>query len=152
MESALYYFFLCLHLIGATIWAGGHLILALTVLPDALKQKNSSLVLEFEKRFEKIGLHVLGTQVISGLWLAWHLLGWPNNWFANNSTAHGIQVKLALLTLTAALAINARMRVIPKLTDENLPTLAWHIRLVTLSAVLFVLTGATIRMNGYPVF
>lgn len=28
----------------------------------------------------------------------------------------------------------------------------WHIRIITLAAVLFVLTGASIRFGGYPVF
>ena len=35
---------------------------------------------------------------------------------------------------------------------ETLQTLAWHIRIVTLAAVLFVLAGASIRFGGYPVF
>jgi hypothetical protein len=42
--------------------------------------------------------------------------------------------------------------VIPKLSDATLPTLAWHIRVVTVAAVLFVLAGASIRLGGYPVF
>ncbi len=31
-----------LHVLGASIWTGGHLILTLTVLPEALKKKQSS--------------------------------------------------------------------------------------------------------------
>ena len=54
--------------------------------------------------------------------------------------------------LTLALAIHARFRVISKLSDDTLSTLAWHIRLVTLAAVLFVLAGASIRFGGYPAF
>jgi hypothetical protein len=33
-----------------------------------------------------------------------------------------------------------------------LPTLAWHIRIVTMAAVLFVLAGASVRFGGYPIF
>jgi hypothetical protein len=61
-------------------------------------------------------------------------------------------VKLGLLALTVALAVDARLRVIPRLSDETLPVLAWHIRVVTAAAVLFVLAGASIRLGGYPLF
>jgi hypothetical protein len=63
-----------------------------------------------------------------------------------------VQVKLALLGATVGLALHARFRVIPALSDSTLPILAWHIRLVTLAAVLFVLAGVSIRFGGYPVF
>ena len=59
---------------------------------------------------------------------------------------------LGLLAVTAALALHARFRVIPKLSDATLPALAWHIRIVTLAAVLFVLAGVSVRFGGYPAF
>jgi putative copper export protein len=147
-----YYIALALHLLGATVWVGGHLTLALTILPRALEQERASIVSEFEQRFERIGLPALAVQVLTGLWLAEHLLGAPQNWFDDTPTARVVQVKLALLAATVALALHARLRVIPALSDETLRTLAWHIRLVTLAAVLLVLAGVSIRFAGYPVF
>ena len=147
-----YYIALSLHLLGAAIWAGGHLVLALTILPRALREQRAATVSEFEASFERVGLPALAVQVVTGLWLAEHLLGAPGNWFDDNPVAHVVQVKLGLLALTLALAVHARLRVIPRLDDETLPTLAWHIRIVTLAAVLFVLAGASIRFAGYPVF
>lgn len=149
---ASYYIVLSLHILGATVWAGGHLVLASTILPDALRQHRAATVSEFEQRFERIGLPALAVQIVTGLWLAEHLLGPPNHWFDGNAVARTVQVKLGLLGVTVGLAIHARFRVIPKLSDETLPTLAWHIRIVTLAAVLFVLAGASIRFGGYPVF
>ena len=149
---AAYYTFLCLHLLGATIWAGGHIVLAVGVLPGALRERRAQRVLDFESRFEVVGLTALAVQVISGLWLAHHLLGSPANWFEGNPVARTVQVKLGLLAITGGLAINARTRVIPRLTDERLPVLAWHIVGVTTSAVLFVIAGVTLRFAGYPVF
>lgn len=149
---ATYYTMLSLHLIGATIWAGGHLVLALTILPRALRQRQASIVSDFEAAFERVGLPALGTQIVTGLWLAHHLLGSPDHWFQANSVAHVVQVKLGLLALTLALALHARLRVIPQLDDATLPKLAWHIRIVTLAAVGFVLAGASIRFGGYPAF
>ena len=50
--------------------------------------------------------------------------------------------------MTVALAAHARLRLIPTLSSDTLPRLAWHIRLVTLVSVLFVVVGATIRYGG----
>ena len=149
---ASYYIVLSLHILGATVWAGGHLVLAVTILPNALRQHRATTVSEFEQRFERIGLPALAVQIVTGLWLAEHLLGSPANWFDGNSVARTVQVKLGLLVITVGLAIHARFSVIPRLSDATLPTLAWHIRIVTLAAVLFVLAGASIRFGGYPVF
>jgi putative copper export protein len=149
---ASYYTFLSLHILGATVWAGGHLVLALTILPNALRQQSAAPVNEFERRFERLGLPALAVQIVSGLWLAERMLGSPDHWFEGNSLARLVQVKLGLLAVTLGLAIHARFRVIPKLSDATLPTLAWHIRIVTLAAVLLVLAGASIRFGGYPVF
>ena len=147
-----YYLVLSLHILGATIWAGGHLVLAVTILPKALRDHRAATVSEFEQSFERIGLPALAVQVLTGMWLAHHLLGSPANWFHDNPVAHVVQVKLGLLALTLGLAVHARFRVIPKLSDDSLPKLAWHIRLVTLAAVMFVLAGASIRFGGYPAF
>ena len=40
-----------------------------------------------------------------------------------------------LLAATAALALHARLRLIPNLTDDNLSGLAWHIRGITALAI-----------------
>ena len=44
------------------------------------------------------------------------------------------------------------LTLLPRLDDATLTRLAWHIRLVTLAAVGFVLAGASIRFGGYPAF
>ena len=54
---------------------------------------------------------------------------------------------LATATLTALLAVDARLRIIPRLSESNLRALAWHIVPVTLIAVLFVITGVGFRFG-----
>ena len=147
-----YYVILSLHILGASVWAGGHLVLVLSILPTALKQRRAAFVSEFEQRFERVGLPALALQILTGLWLADRLLGPPRHWLENDPIAHVVQIKLALLAVTLGLAVHARLRVIPRLSDATLPTLAWHIRVVTLAAVLLVFAGASIRLGGYPVF
>lgn len=67
-------------------------------------------------------------------------------WFAfNNPLSRLIGFKLILLTITIALAIDARLRIIPKLSEKNLTSLAWHIIPVTVVSVLFVVVGVSFR-------
>lgn len=118
-------------------------MLASTILPKALECHSAAIVSEFEQRFERIGLPALAVQIVTGLWLAEHLLGSPGNWFEGNPVARRVQVKLGLPAVTIGLAVHARFRVIPNLSDATLPTLAWHVRIVALAAVLFVLAGGS---------
>jgi len=135
-----------LHVLGATIWVGGHLVLALSVLPRALKVRNPEILLGFERGFERVGMPALLVQVLTGLWLAHNAVPRLADWFdpSNRLSIH-ILLKLALLAVTLALAASARFRVIPRLRPETLPVLAWHIVLVTLAGVLFVAVGVSIR-------
>jgi putative copper export protein len=152
MSTTFYYILLTLHVLGATIWTGGHLVLATTVLPRALRAKRASILTDFEQGYERVGMPALAVQIVTGLWLAHRLLGSPANWFSDAPLAHIIHIKLLCLAGTAALAIHAKTRVIPRLTDDNLPVMAWHIAGVTVFSVLFVLAGASARLGGFPFF
>lgn len=135
-----------LHLLGASIWVGGHLVLALGVLPAALRNSDVNVIRNFENVFEKIGVPALLLQVASGLWLAHFWVPDWHNWLAPNTPqAHWVAVKLLLLLATLLLAIHARLKLIPNLSAASLPALGWHIRLITLVAVLFLLAGASLR-------
>jgi putative copper export protein len=134
------------HLLAATIWTGGHLVLAVTILPAALKQRDVTQLARFEASYERIGMPALIVQVASGFWLAWQRVPGVSGWFDfADPLARPIAVKLILLLLTIALALDARLRVIPKLSADNLPDLAWHVVPVTVIAVLFVATGLSFR-------
>ena len=137
---------LTLHVIAATIWTGGHLVLATVVLPGVLRRRSSDELLRFESGYERIGIPALIVQVISGIWLANRLVPGMANWFdLSNPSARLILVKLGLLALTALFAVDARLRSIPNLSDKNLVALAWHIVPVTVISVLFVIVGVAFR-------
>ncbi len=141
---------LILHLIGATIWTGGHLILALGFLPKALQQQDPEPVIRFESVYEKIALPALLLQVLTGFWLAHLLVPDVSDWFSLKSPlTRLITFKLVLLLLTLALAVDARLRLIPNLTAKQLTALAWHILPVTLISVLFVVVGVMFRFGGF---
>ena len=69
-----------LHLLGASVWVGGHLILSLVVLPPALRSRDPAPIRAFEQRFEKIGLPALALQILTGLWLAHYWVPDLNRW------------------------------------------------------------------------
>jgi len=137
------------HALAATVWTGGHLVLDLGVLPVALREGSAERIRGFEATFEPLGLSALAIQVLSGLAMAGiYLPGFEGLFNPANPIGLLVGVKLVLLAATAALAIHARLRLIPHLTDDNLGGLAWHIRAITALAIAFVVVGALIRLGG----
>jgi putative copper export protein len=141
---------LVLHLLGSSVWVGGHLVLALMVLPKALKQRDPLVVANFEAIFEKIGIPALLLQIASGIWLAY---SYTRNLFDVFDFAEGphsmIALKLILLVLTVIIAAHARIRLIGKLTETNLTFLAWHIGIITVLAITMLVLGAGVRTGGW---
>lgn len=146
----MYGFMLLLHILGATVWTGGHLVLTLTILPRVLKEKSPGELLRFESAYERVGLPSLLIQIATGLWLAYRLVPDVGQWFSGgNAISRLIVAKLAILVLTFALAADARLRVIPKLSEKNLTDMAWHIVAVTILAVAFVVVGTAFRTGWF---
>jgi putative copper export protein len=138
-----------LHLLGAAVWVGGHLVLSLVVLPRALRARDASIVREFESGYERIGLPALLLQAITGVWLALHWVPDLRGWLAPASLQGWlVVVKLGLLAATLALAAHARLRLVPALDAGGLPALAYHIVGVTLLGVAMLITGVAIRTGG----
>ncbi len=147
--TPMYKYLLLIHVLGATIWTGGHLVLALTVLPKALKTRNVEAIRQFESGYERIGMPALFVQVITGIWLAYRVLPDPAAWFSFGShTSTHILLKLVALTLTLILAMHARLRIIPRLDERRLTLLGYHIVSVTILAVIFVILGVSFRTGG----
>lgn len=145
----MYQFLLITHVLGATIWTGGHLVLTLTILPRAMKARSPKILLDFEAAYEPLGLAALLTQVITGLWLTLHYLPDPSQWLTLDSTASiYVSVKFVLLAATIALAVDARLRVVPSLGPDSLVSFAYHIVSITILAVLFVVVGIGLGTGG----
>ncbi len=137
------------HALAATVWTGGHLVLDLGVLPRALREHSAAAIRAFEETFEPLGLTALAIQVVTGVWMAGiYLPGFQGLFSPANPIGMLVGTKLLLLAGTAALAIHARLRLIPNLADDDLGDLAWHIRAITALAIAFVVAGALIRLGG----
>ena len=136
-----------LHVLDATIWIGGHLLLCFRYLPEALKKKDPEIIKAFEKKYEIIGMPSLLIQVITGIWMA--LSVYHINLFGfTNPLETAISIKLILLLVIVLLALDVRFFVFPRVTKNNLWWLASHIVAVTIISVLFLYFGVSIRFGG----
>ncbi|WP_372814724.1 CopD family protein [Psychrobacter sp.] len=139
-------YILILHLLGATVWTGGHLILTLVVLPKALSSRNIDGLMQFEQLFERVGMPALMLQIITGLWMAYQLLPNIAAWFKlDNDFSILISLKLLLLLMTVLVALHARFYRIPRLSIHTLKGFSINIILVTLLSVAFVVVGTLFR-------
>lgn len=108
------------------------------MLPRALREGRAAPIRAFEETFEPLGLTALAIQVVTGLSMGWIYLPHFQGLF-NPQNPIGMLVGtklLLLLAVTAALAVHARLRLIPNLSDDNLSGLAWHIRGITALAIV----------------
>ena len=61
--------FLFIHFAAASIWVGGHLVLVVSLLPEAMSKRDPEFILGFQRIYERIGLPAMVVQVVTGLWL-----------------------------------------------------------------------------------
>ncbi|MFL0790547.1 MAG: CopD family protein [Prochlorococcus sp.] len=138
------------HVLAATVWTGGQLLLNFRVLPKALREGSVNQIRSFEELFEPLRVSSLAIQVVSGLWLLWIYLPDGRGLFSfQTQTSVLLTAKLLLLVAIVALGLHAQLRLIPNLTDETLPELAWHICAVSIVSIAFVVVGAGIRLGGF---
>lgn len=142
---------LIIHLLSATVWVGGHLILTFGYLPQALKTKDQNIILNYEKKYEPVGMTALVLLVITGVLMAYKYGVSLEYWFQFASPIEKvISTKLLLLFMTVAFTLSAQFRVIPKLKSnpEKLAEMAFHIISVTIIGVLMLIYGSFIRFGG----
>jgi putative copper export protein len=139
---------LLVHVLATTVWTGGHLVLALAVLPRVLCERSVQRLRDFESAYEKVGLPAMIVQVVSGLWLAQHWLPTAADWQRLDSPVTMLAwTKLALLAATVVIAAHARLVIIPRPTEATLPATARRIVFVTVLSVGFVFVGVGFRFG-----
>lgn len=145
----LHHLVLIIHLLAATIWVGGHLLLAICYLPTALKKKDPHIILNFEKKFETLGMSSLALLIITGIWMAYDFGVTIETWFHFSSGFEKvISIKLILLFCTFICAICAQFYVIPNLNQNNIKKMAVIIVSVTSIGVAMLILGSTLRYGG----
>ena len=147
-----HHFLLIIHLLSATVWVGGHLLLVFGHLPQALKEKDPSIILNYEKKYEPVGMTALVLLVVTGILMAYKYGVSIDYWFQFATPVEKVvSTKLLLLFLTVTFALSAQFRVIPKLKNnpDKLPEMAFHILSVTIIGALMLIFGSYIRFGGF---
>lgn len=141
---------LILHLLGATIWVGGHLYLLIRLMPNFIKNNDVASFLAFEKSYEPLGMTALAMQVITGVYMLNNILPISLWWSPMGTLTALIHAKLTWLVLTILTAMSARFGVVAKLENNThnkntLKIMGVHVLLVNIWAIGFVITGAFFR-------
>jgi putative copper export protein len=143
---------LIIHLLCAALWVGDHLLLVFAYLPQAFITKDQNIILDYEKKYEPVGMIALVLLVISGVLMAYKYNVTIEYWFHFDSPIEKVvSTKLLLLLLTVAFALSAQFRVLPKLKNDpnKLPEMTFHIVAVTLIGVLMLVFGTFIRFGDF---
>ena len=140
---------LIFHLLAATVWVGGHLFLSIRYLPEALKKKDASVLVNFKDKFEPVGLPSLLILHITGILMAYHYDVTFTKWFSfSNGIEKIVSTKLLLLFISVGMAINAQLFVFPKVKSENLRPVAFQIITITVIGVAMLVLGSLVRIGG----
>lgn len=143
----MYPYILTIHIISATVWVGGHILISTRFLFSAIKKNDVNILLNFEKQYEKIGIPSLILLLLTGIWISFHYYEVPFMSFKTNFH-RAVSLKLIFLFFTLLLAIHARFFIIPKLSINNLKLMGLHILLVTILSVFLLIIGISFRFGG----
>ncbi len=146
----MYKYIVLIHILAATIWTGGHLILSLAVLPKAIKNKSLAMLKNFEASFWKIGITALVLQFLTGIFLAFHYMPHFSEWFSFKvPVSHLVVTKLTLLIITAVLVFRAKVSGFKNVSEHNLKPLTIHIIVMTVISVVFVFLGVWYKTGSF---
>lgn len=144
-----HHFILVIHLIAATIWVGGHITLSVVFLPVALRKRDPNIILNFERKFEPLGMSALILLIFTGIWMAYDFNVTIEKWFSfSGNFEKVVSTKIILLILTFICALIAQFRIIPNLSEYNLKKMAVLIITVTLIGISMLVLGSTLRYGG----
>jgi putative copper export protein len=142
-------FIALLHVLAASVWVGGHIVLVAAVLPGALRHGDPQRVREFEQGYGRVGLAALALLVASGFWLASQVVtDWSAILSSPSPEGRLVAVKIGLLIATAIVAAHGHRRVLPKLAAGHLRPFAVHAWLATALAVLMLVVGVALRFGA----
>lgn len=131
-----------LHILGASIWIGGMLIMALGVLPKAKKTNDALLLKNFEGSFHLLGMIALTLQFLTGFRLAMIYAGGMKGLFDfSNHAAVLFMWKLVLILVTMGLFVVFKKKTLSNLDPTNVSSASAMIWMLTLLALGLMILG-----------
>ncbi len=128
-----------LHVLFTTVWVGGFITLLMAYGAE-IWRGTANPILDFERRYEKIGLPSLIFAAATGMAMLY--VGW-GRW---RMAAH---IKMGLFVIMILTYLHARLRLMPRLKrGGNVGDLLFlHVAAVTAISVAFVVLGASMRFR-----
>jgi putative copper export protein len=138
------------HMLGASVWIGGHVVLLTVILPTARRTGEVRAIQQFELAFGPIGMLALGVQVLTGLFLASIRIGdAPISQAIKDPAMHMLGGKLLVLAIISAIAAYTSRILLPSLTNARLNRFAANAWTVTVLSILLLVFGVGIRTGGF---
>ena len=139
-----------IHVLGACVWTGGHLYLALGVLPRAFKRRDATILKDTEEMIERVAMPALILQVLTGIELfRRHAGGFERLFDLDYPLAQFAAAKVALLLATILLAIDVHTRGKRLEGMAWLRFMSWHVIAVTVFGVTLVVLGVGYRTGTF---
>lgn len=142
---------LIFHLLGATIWVGGHILLSVVILPQVWKEREVGKLFNFESRYEWIGMPALLIMLVTGVRMAYIYSVKIGTWFSFNTPIERVvSLKLCCLIAIVLFALSAQFYVLPRLKHniKMLPLMTFHILSVTTISIIMLILGSFVRYGG----
>ncbi len=131
-----------LHILGASIWIGGMLIMALGVLPKAKKAKDAALLKNYEGSFHILGMIALTIQFLTGFRLAMIYAGGMKGLFDFSSHPAVLFIwKLVLILITMGLFVVFKKKTLSVLDNSNISSASTLIWVLTLISITLMVLG-----------
>jgi len=144
-----YQLMVIMHILGACVWLGGHVVLVGAVLPTAISSGQIDHLKRFVKGFGRLGLPALILQLLTGIWLAnrW-IPSWSGIFTEPTPQGHLVLTKLLLIALSVPLAGYTYHRAAPRLSqDRMIPFVAVTAAIAALAALMLI-AGVGVRTGG----
>jgi putative copper export protein len=141
------------HLLGASIWFGGHVVLSFVVLPRARRREDPQALLSMLQGYWGLGLAALAVQAMTGPMLALRWVPRMSDWFRwQNSTQDHIASKVILLPVLLILTLLVRRKLWPRLAAGEtaaFKSAAKWLHTLTFISFLMLLTGLSLHTFGF---
>lgn len=144
-----HHFLLVIHLLAATVWVGGHLILLFGFWFKARTTKDINLIDQFRKRYELVGMPALIILLITGIWMSFNFGITLDSWLHFSTPLERVvSLKLILLICTMAMAFSVQIFWFRKGKTPSFQVLSVLIWTVTFLGVCMLLLGTLFRYGG----
>ncbi len=131
-----------LHILGASIWIGGMLIMALGALPKAKKANDASLLKNYEGSFHILGMIAITIQFLTGFRLAMIYAGGMKGLFDfSNHAAVLFMWKLVIVLLSAGLFVVFKKKTLSNLDNNNISSASAIVWIIAVLAIAQMVLG-----------